>query len=88
MTLAIVFFVSIGLAGKPGGRSYYKVVELARRLGMDTVVESDEAIVPAIGCDYGQGYYYSPPLPVADFTVNFMSSSSLPESGIGSGSNK
>ncbi len=76
------------IAGKPGGRTQLvmsQVVELARRLGMDTVVEgvetqADEALVQAMGCDYGQGYYYSRPLPAADFTTKFMTLPSLPSS--------
>ena len=45
---------------------------LARELGMPTVVEGVETSqqvrdLTQIGCDIFQGFYYSRPVPVADF---------------------
>lgn len=73
------------IAGDPQGRTRLimsQVVELAGHLGMDTVVEgvetaSDEALITAMGCGYGQGYYYSRPIPAAEFTEKFMIASGI-----------
>lgn len=73
------------IAGDPQGRTRLimsQVVELAGHLGMDTVVEgvetaSDEALITARGCGYGQGYYYSRPIPAAEFTEKFMIASGI-----------
>ena len=49
------------------------VIQLARELGMQTIaegVESREHVtqLAELGCDIGQGYLYSKPLPAADFS--------------------
>lgn len=48
------------------------IFELAKKLGMETVTEgvetqADEALIQSMGCNYGQGYYYSKPIPIKDF---------------------
>ncbi|HIL18843.1 MAG TPA: EAL domain-containing protein, partial [Gammaproteobacteria bacterium] len=48
------------------------VIQLARELGMQTIAEGVESREHAsqlagLGCDIGQGYLYSKPLPAADF---------------------
>ena len=52
------------------------IVALARELGMPTVVEGVETSqqvrdLTQIGCDIFQGFYYSRPVPVADFETRF-----------------
>ena len=52
------------------------IVALARELGMPTVVEGVETSqqvrdLTQIGCDIFQGFYYSRPVPVADFEECF-----------------
>jgi diguanylate cyclase (GGDEF)-like protein/PAS domain S-box-containing protein len=47
------------------------IVRLGQRFGMDTVAEGIEdagqlAVLREMGCDYGQGYYLSRPLPAAE----------------------
>ena len=49
---------------------------VARELGMPTVVEGVETSqqvrdLTQIGCDIFQGFYYSRPVPVADFEARF-----------------
>lgn len=46
-------------------------IKMAHELGMKVVAEGieteqDEAYLAALGCDFGQGYYYAKPLSVAD----------------------
>lgn len=48
------------------------IFELAKKLGIETVTEgvetqADEALIQSMGCNYGQGYYYSKPIPIKDF---------------------
>ena len=50
------------------------VVTLAQNLGMEVVAEGIETgeqlnLLRALRCDYGQGYFYSKPLPAADATA-------------------
>ena len=52
------------------------IVALARELGMPTVVEGVETSqqvhdLVKIGCDIFQGFYFSRPIPVADFETRF-----------------
>ena len=57
-------------------RSQYEVMfsifAMAKKLGIEMVTEGvetkeDETLILSMGCDYGQGYYYSKPMPVMDF---------------------
>ena len=48
------------------------IFELAKRMGVETVTEgvetkSDEALIQSMGCNYGQGYHYSKPIPANEF---------------------
>ena len=54
-----------------------QIAELARKMRIDTVVEGietfhDECLMKQFGCDYGQGYYYSRPIPLEEFETRFM----------------
>ena len=53
------------------------IFALAKKLGVETVTEgvetqADEALIKSMGCNYGQGYYYSKPIPANDFRTNFL----------------
>lgn len=53
------------------------VFALAKKLGMETVTEgveteSDEEMVRAMGSAYGQGYYYSCPIPAEEFRKTYL----------------
>lgn len=53
------------------------IVSMAKDLGMKTVCEGvetaeDEALLRDIGCDYGQGYLYSRPIPAEEFLEKFI----------------
>jgi diguanylate cyclase (GGDEF)-like protein len=53
------------------------IFALAQKLGVETVTEGvetqeDEALIRSMGCDYGQGYYYSKPIPAQDFYNTFL----------------
>ncbi len=54
-----------------------QIAELSRKLHISTVVEGvetreDEAFIRELGCDLGQGYYYSRPIPAAEFTGKYL----------------
>ena len=54
-----------------------QVVALAKGLSMSTVVEGVETeehvrLIKELGCDYGQGYVYSRPVPESEFTESWM----------------
>jgi len=59
-------------AGAEGGSSILRsIVGLARELGLEVVAEGVETARDAqwlkdIGCEYAQGYYFSPALPRGD----------------------
>jgi EAL domain-containing protein (putative c-di-GMP-specific phosphodiesterase class I) len=60
-------FVSRMCRDKSSSEVVKTVVELAKSLSMDVVAEgveeSDQAqILDSMGCEYGQGYFYSQPL--------------------------
>ena len=53
------------------------VIEVAKRLHISTVAEGIETsehvqLMQEMRCDYGQGYYYSRPIPAAEFTDTFL----------------
>lgn len=61
--------------------SQYEVMRLifamAEKLGIETVTEGveteqDESLILSLACDYGQGYYYSKPIPAADFCNTYL----------------
>lgn len=61
--------------------SQYEVMSLifalAKKLGTETVTEGvetkeDEDLILSMGCDYGQGYCYSKPIPADDFLTAFL----------------
>lgn len=57
--------------------TFKNIVNLAKDLKIPTVVEGieskeDEMLVKRMGCDYGQGYYYSKPLSSEEFDLKFM----------------
>ena len=48
------------------------IIHLAHQFGLTVVAEGVEdektlALLRELGCDYAQGYYFSPPLPESDF---------------------
>jgi EAL domain-containing protein (putative c-di-GMP-specific phosphodiesterase class I) len=48
------------------------IIAMAHKLGIAVIAEGietgdQESLLKNFGCDYGQGYHYSRPLPVADF---------------------
>ncbi len=54
-----------------------EIVQLSKKMSVITVVEGvetaeDDALVERVGCDYGQGYYYSRPVSAEDFTKKFI----------------
>ena len=54
-----------------------QIIRMTKRLHVDTVMEGveteeNEALVKDLGCDYGQGYYYSRPITAAEFSRQFM----------------
>lgn len=63
------------------------IVALGRDLGLQIVAEGIEtravaARLAELGCDYGQGYRYAPPLPAAEATAYLLSQSGLSQSGL------
>lgn len=53
-----------------------QVVKMAKQLGISVVVEGvetreNEALIQSLGCDFGQGYYYSRPITVEEFTARY-----------------
>lgn len=53
------------------------VIEAAEDMGIRTVAEGveteeNEHFLQEINCDYGQGYYYSRPIPAAEFEERFL----------------
>ncbi len=55
-------------------------ITLANLLGLSVIAEGVEdavsiALLQGMGCDEGQGYYFAPPLPVAEFEQRFLQKS-------------
>jgi len=62
------------------------VIELAAALGLDSVAEGVETeeqrdALRALGCDYAQGYWYSPGLPADTFAERYLSVPLSPSGG-------
>ena len=60
-------------------------MELSQKMHITTVVEGvetreDEAFICSLGCDYGQGYYYSKPISAEVFHQTYMERRTRPES--------
>lgn len=54
-----------------------EIVSLSRKLRISTVVEGveteeNEAFIRSLGCDYGQGYYYSRPVSAEEFLQTWL----------------
>lgn len=54
------------------------ICALAKKLGIKTVAEGvetseSEQIMRSMACDYGQGYYYSKPIPAREYREKFLS---------------
>lgn len=54
-----------------------QIVEFSKKLGIITVAEGienqeDENTVMAVGCDYGQGYFYDKPMDAYQFSQKYM----------------
>lgn len=50
------------------------IIDLANKMNVDIVAEGIESeeqsrVLTSMNCDYGQGYYYSPPVPPVEFTT-------------------
>ena len=59
------------------------VIEVAKLLRISTVAEGIETadnalLMRELNCDYGQGYYYSRPIPAEEFTKTFLQPHSQP----------
>lgn len=71
------FLMEAADKGDPRARVIMEqVVQMAKRLGISVVVEGvetreNEALIRSLGCNYGQGYYYSRPITVEDFTARY-----------------
>jgi EAL domain-containing protein (putative c-di-GMP-specific phosphodiesterase class I) len=53
-------------------------INLGTLLGLSVIAEGIEdadtaALLKGMGCEEGQGYFYSPPLPAAEFEQKFLS---------------
>ena len=60
-------FVAAMRPGSDGLQIVNTIMDLARNLGMDVVAEGTEtaeqvAHLASLGCDFGQGYYFSRPV--------------------------
>lgn len=69
------------LSLNPDSRSYHimtEIIQLSKKLHLEIVVEGvetkeHEELICRLGCDYGQGYLYSRPIPVSEFSALYMS---------------
>ena len=53
------------------------IVQMSKSLHISTVVEGvetkeNEKLIQSLGCDYGQGYFYSKPSDAAEFSEKYM----------------
>lgn len=78
------FLVQAGQSAEHSRRKILEVViEVAKRLHITTVAEGietadDARLMRGLDCDYGQGYYYSKPIPAEKFTQTFLRTSTPP----------
>ena len=54
-----------------------EIISLTKRLSISTVAEGIETaegaeLLKSLGCDLGQGYYYSRPIPAEEFTDKIL----------------
>lgn len=75
-------FISLMQANDENMEIVRTIVGLARNLGMDLVAEGVETydqitILRKLGCEYGQGYFFSKPIDAADAT-SFIAEHALP----------
>ena len=54
-----------------------QIIALAKKMNMYTVVEGvetkeNEQMIKELGCDFGQGYYYSRPINAKEFGEKYM----------------
>ena len=54
-----------------------EIVELTKKLKITTVVEGveteeNEELIKSFGCEYGQGFYYSRPVSVQEFSEKYL----------------
>ena len=61
------------------GEIALRIQRACRMMGIKTVAEGVETkdceeMVRAMACDYGQGYYYSRPIPAEEFRRRFFAS--------------
>ncbi len=72
------FLLSMGTSREEKQKAMMRnVVQIARDLGIRTVAEgveteTDEKFLREIDCSYGQGYYYSRPMPAEEFGKKFL----------------
>ena len=68
-------------AAKEGGGRQRLIMEqttlLAQKMEISTVAEGvetagDEEMIRELGCDFGQGYYYSRPISAEEFDERYM----------------
>ncbi len=62
---------------KKAGMIMEQIVRLTKEMGIATVVEGVETeenhvFIRELGCDYGQGYYYSRPVSAQEFTEKYL----------------
>jgi EAL domain-containing protein (putative c-di-GMP-specific phosphodiesterase class I) len=67
-------FVQQLIASEKDGCIVRSVIELGQSLGWQVVAEGVEdeataATLTALGCDFSQGFHYTPPLPATDFAA-------------------
>ena len=59
-----------------------EIVNLTKKLRITTVVEGvesreNEELIRSFGCEYGQGFYYSRPVSVKEFSEKYMTCRSI-----------
>ena len=72
------FLLAMGTAREEKQKAMMRnVVQIAKDFKIRTVAEGveteeNEHFLQEINCDYGQGYYYSRPIPAAEFEERFL----------------